>query len=131
MSIALRIILVVVCILTCAYTLRKIRKSQMQIEDSLFWIIISAGLVVISVLPDLASFFSHVFGIGATVNFVFLVMIFLLLIKVFLMSLKMSQMEDRIKKLVQRIAIQNQEEEVILNNFCKEDGKEQQSEHCE
>lgn len=131
MSIVLRIMLVVVCILTCAYTLRKIRKSQMQIEDSLFWIIISAGLVVISVLPDLASFFSHVFGIGATVNFVFLVMIFLLLMKVFLMSLKISQMEDRIKKLVQRIAIRNQEEDKVLNGLCKEENrKELQSEDC-
>ncbi|MBP3609556.1 MAG: DUF2304 domain-containing protein [Lachnospiraceae bacterium] len=110
MSIVLRIILVVACVLTCAYTLRKIRKSQMQIEDSLYWILISFGLVIVSIFPELVEKFSELCGVGAPVNFVFLVMIFLLLLKVFLMSLKMSQMEDKMKKLVQRLTIQKYED---------------------
>lgn len=110
MSVVLRIILVIACVLTCAYTLRKIRKSQMQIEDSLYWILISIGLVIVSVFPGVITFLSELCGVGAPVNFVFLVMIFLLLLKVFLMSLKMSQMEDKMKKLVQRLAIQKNED---------------------
>lgn len=106
--------------LTCAYTLRKIRKSQMQIEDSLYWIIISVGLVIMSLFPRIVDFFSDLCGVGATVNFVFLVMIFILLAKVFLMSLKMSQMEERIKKLVQRMTIQNLENDNLMQGFVKE-----------
>ena len=81
MSPVLKIILIIVCTMTCYYTLRKIRKSQMQIEDSLFWILISIVLVIISIFPQIADFMSKLLGIGATVNFVFLAMIFILLIK--------------------------------------------------
>ncbi len=132
MTIVLRVILILACAMTCLYTLRKIRKSQMQIEDSLFWIAISFGLLLISIFPELANFFSGIFGVGATVNFIFLVMIFILLLKVFMMSLKMSQMEDKIKKLVQRITIINQEEEELLEELSAgiETGKEKQSKDC-
>lgn len=86
----------------------------MQIEDSLFWILISTILVILSIFPKIADFMASLLGIGATVNFVFLAMIFILLIKVFMLSLKISQMEDRIKNLVQRIAIKEYEKEKIL-----------------
>lgn len=121
MSMVFRIILVVACVLTCAYTLRKIRKSQMQIEDSLFWILISFGLVLISIFPEIVMFFSNLIGVGAPVNFVFLVIIFILLLKVFFMSLKISQMEDKFKKLVQKIAIQNQKDEEKMSKLYKKE----------
>lgn len=108
MSFTFRIILTISCILTFLYTLRKIRKSQMKIDDSLYWIIISSDLVIISLFPSLSDFFANLFGIGATVNFIFLIMIFLLLIKVFSLSIKLSQTEERLKKLVQYLAIEKE-----------------------
>lgn len=109
MTTMLRTILVIMCLMTYCYTLHKIRKSQMQIEDSIFWIIISALLVLVSIFPDIAYRISDCLGIGAPVNFVFLSMIFILLFKVFSMSVKMSQLEYKIKNLVQQIAIKNLE----------------------
>lgn len=107
MSLILRIMLIASCMMTCVYTLRKIRKSQMQIEDSLFWICMSFGLVFLSIFPGIATKLTELLGIISPVNFVFLVMIFILILKVFLLSLKVSQLEDKQKHLVQRIAIQN------------------------
>ena len=109
MSWELRVILVIACVLTCAYTLRKIKKSQMLIEDSLFWIIISFGLVLLSAFPGLADRISTLIGIGSTVNCVFLVIIFILILKTFLLTLKVSQLEEKVKNLVQRLAIQRNE----------------------
>lgn len=106
MTITLRVVLIVACGLTCWYTLRKIRKSQMQIEDSLFWIFLSFGLAVVSLFPGLAEYFAGVLGIYSPTNFVFLAVIFLLLIKVFTLTLKFSQLEEKLKRLVQRIAIE-------------------------
>ena len=99
MTAVLKTVLILACLLTCFYTLHKIRKSQMQIEDSVFWIIISALLVIVSIFP----------GIGVPVNFVFLAMIFILLYKVFSMSVRISQLEYKLKNLVQQIAIKNYE----------------------
>lgn len=111
MTTILRIVLIIACFITCYYALHKIRKSQMQIEDSIFWILFSIILVLVSIFPGIAYFISDLLGIGAPVNFVFLAMIFILLFKVFTMSIRMSQLEYRIKNLVQQIAIKNNEME--------------------
>ena len=50
----LRAVLVLACLLTCCYTLHKIRKAQMQIEDSMFWILMSGVLVCVSIFPGIA-----------------------------------------------------------------------------
>lgn len=109
MTTLLRTVLIIVCFLTCCYALHKIRKSQMQIEDSIFWILFSVALVVISMFPNIAYFLADLLGVGSPVNFVFLAVIFILIFKVFSMSIKMSQLEYRIKNLVQQIAIKNHE----------------------
>lgn len=105
MTIVLRVILIIVCLLTMVFLIRKIRQAKVQIEDSLFWIFFSAGLLIISIFPQIADFMAGLLGIYSTVNFLFLFIIFILMIKIFNMSLHISQLENRIKELVQRVAI--------------------------
>ena len=119
MTSILRIVLIIVCFLTCYYALYKIRKSQMQIEDSIFWILFSIALVIISIIPDIAYFLANLLGIGSPVNFVFLAVIFIMIFKVFSMSIKISQLEYKIRNLVQQIAINNYE----LEKKKKEENK--------
>ena len=117
MSLVFKIILVVTSVLACVYALRKIRKSQLRIEDALFWIVISVMLVIVSVFPGLAEFFTKLIGMEAPSNFIFLVMIFLLLVKTFSLSIKVSQTEERIKNLVQKLAIINNETEKEIDDL--------------
>lgn len=105
MSIYLRILLIIISFLTSYYVMKKIRKFQLQIEDSLFWIIVSICLILLSLFPSIAINISSFIGIESPANFIFLVVIFILLIKVFMMSIKMSQNEHKIKILTQEIAI--------------------------
>lgn len=107
MSIQLRVVLIIISVLTCYYTLYKIKKSQIQIEDSIFWIFTSISLVLLSIFPQIAFFCADLLAIDSAVNFVYLAVIFLLIIKVFMLSIKLSQTEERIKNLVQRIAIES------------------------
>lgn len=111
MTPVLRIVLIVMSILTTSYMMRKIRNAKAQIEDSIFWIFLSALLIVISIFPSIPAFVSKILGIMAPVNFLFLFMIFILLVKVFSMSLKISALETKLKNLIQEIAIQDKEEE--------------------
>ena len=105
MSLFLRIILIVVAILACVFVLRKIRKSQMRIEDTLFWLVISFGVLVLGFFPQIAYLLSDAIGIMSPVNFVFLVFVFLLLFKVFILTVQVSQQQEKIKNLTQHIAI--------------------------
>ncbi|EOS23715.1 hypothetical protein C804_05404 [Lachnospiraceae bacterium A4] len=105
MSMALRILLFVASVLTCTYIARKLKKSQIQVMDTVFWIGLAVLFIMLSVFPEIASFLAALIGFQAPVNFIFLLMIFLLLIRCFLLSIRVSQLEDRLKNLVEELAI--------------------------
>lgn len=115
MPIILRILLFLASVGTFVFVLQKIRKSQMKIEDSIFWILLSIVILGMSIFPNIIFEVSYRLNIESPTNFVYLVFIFVLLIKVFSMSIKISQLENRIKNLAQKIAI----DETIRNEEKK------------
>lgn len=113
MTVTLRIALILVSVGTLFLMMRKIRQSKLQIENAIFWIILALVLVVFSIFPSVADFASHLLGIYATTNFLFVCAIFILIVKVFYMTIHISQLETKIKELTQQMALadkQNQEE---------------------
>ena len=105
MTLLLRVVLTVVSILTTILIVRKVRMSQMRIEDSVFWIGFSFLLIVFSVFPKIVYLMSDMVGTQTPVNFIFLFVIFLLILKMFRMSVRISQLETKIKDLAQKMAI--------------------------
>ena len=105
MSYYLRLLIILASIITLFYVLRKIRKAQIQIADSLFWIFLSLVFVIMGTFPQVVYALTRWMGFQAPVNLIFLVMIFILLLKVFLSSIKISQLEDKLDSLVQEMAI--------------------------
>lgn len=116
MSIALRVMLFVASILTCIYIARKLKKSQVQVMDTVFWIGMAILFIMLSAFPEIAGFLSTLMGFQAPVNFIFLLMIFLLLIKSFLLSIRVSQLEDRLKNLVEELAIRENDDVIVRNS---------------
>ena len=106
MSIALRIALVVVSLLTLLFIARKIRNSKVKLEDSIFWICFAALIFLLSLFPGIFYFLSDVMGFQSPVNLVFLVFIFVLLIQSFNLSMRISQADTKIKELTQQLAIE-------------------------
>ena len=105
MSVYLRGILLAASIFTCIYMVRKIRRSQVQVMDMLFWVGISAVLILMGAFPSIAIAFSRLLQFDSPANFVFLVIIFLIMFRCFLMSVKISRMEDRLQTLAEEMAI--------------------------
>ncbi len=105
MTTMLRILLILVSVATMGMMVRKIRQAKVQIEDSIFWILLAMMLVVFSIFPAAADGLARLLGIYSTANFLFLFTIFLLIVKLFTMTLRMSQMETRLKELVQKMAL--------------------------
>ena len=68
MSIALRIVLFAASVLTCAYIARKLKKSQIQVMDTVFWIGLSVLFIILSVFPNIASILSTFMGFQAPVD---------------------------------------------------------------
>ena len=105
MSLGIRIALLIGALALFIFVLRSIKKSKMRIEDALFWIFLSAFVLLLRVFPAIISVPSTWFGFQAPVNFVFLLFIAILLVKCFTMSRHTSQLETKIKELTQQIAI--------------------------
>ena len=106
MTTMLRIVLLLVSFCTMLFIIKKIRKSKIKLEDSIFWLIFAILLLLASVFPQLFEALAAVTGVYATSNFVFLFFIFVLLIKSFSMSVQISQLDTKIKELSQQLAIE-------------------------
>lgn len=106
MTMLLRTVLVLACVLTTLLIMRKIRQSKMRIEDSVFWIGFSFMLILFSVFPQLVYLMSDMVGTQTPVNFIFLFVIFVLIIRMFRLTVKLSHLETKMRELVQRIAIE-------------------------
>ena len=111
MTTVFRVILIVVSVFTMAFMMRKIRQSKIQIEAAMFWVFMSAVLVIFAVCPPVADVCARLLGIYSTPNFLFLLMIFLLMVKVFTLTLQVSQLESKQKELVQQMALEQFERE--------------------
>ncbi|MBQ6857053.1 MAG: DUF2304 domain-containing protein [Lachnospiraceae bacterium] len=105
MTTMLRIVLVIVSVLTTWMIMRKIRTSQMRIEDSIFWIGFLFMLILFSVCPQIVYWMSDLSGTQTPVNFIFTFIIFVLIVRRFRMTVKISQLETRLRDLVEKIAI--------------------------
>lgn len=115
MSTMLRICLIVASVLTTVLMMSKIRKSKIQIEDSIFWVLFSLVLIVFSLFPGVAYWMSDLIGTQAPSNFIFMLIIFLLLARVFSLTVRISQLETKLRELVQRIALDELENEESAN----------------
>ena len=111
MTTGMRIFLIIGSVLSCVYVLRRIRKSKMKTEDSVFWIFFSAILVLLGIFPGIADWLAGLLGVQSTVNLVYLIIIFLLLIRVFVQDQKVARAEAQLVHLVQAYAIDREKEE--------------------
>ena len=109
MSNCLRIILIMVSVMTYFYIARKLKKSQLQVMDAFFWIVFSFVLMVIGIFPGIAIFLAKIVGIQSPVNFVYLVVIFLLILRSCMLTIRISWLEERVKNLVEEIAIREKD----------------------
>ena len=124
MSLVLRIILILASVGTCFYISRKLKKAQVDTHDTIFWLLFSCILILVSIFPKDADWMAQRLGIYSTVNMVFLLIIFALLLRVFQLTIKSSQMEHKIRILVEELAIRDKavqvSEEKILEGQKKE-----------
>lgn len=105
LSITLRALLIVSAFLLLLFVLRKLRKSQLEIQDSLFWLVFALVLVIVSIVPHIAFFAASFFGFESPSNFVFLCVIAALILRLFSLTSQVSVLKGRLESLAQEIAL--------------------------
>lgn len=109
MALQLRIFLIVAAVLTLAFVLRKIRKSQVKIADAVFWFFLVLLFIVLAVFPDIVYACAAALGVESPVNFVFLCIVAVLFIKEFTASLEIAKLKAKLSQLVQDEALNENE----------------------
>ena len=105
MSTTLRALLIIFATLVFTFVIRKLKKSQIQVLDSLFWLLFILSFVLLGVFPEIALYISSELGFMSASNFVFLYVIAVLVMRDFSNSLRISKQEERINGLAQSIAL--------------------------
>lgn len=105
MGIVLRVFLAIIAIGVFAMIVRKVRTSQMEASDSIFWFLFGACFVVFAIVPQVAYFFSNLLGFQSPSNFIFLFAIGVLLIKCFSLSVKHASLRMKVNELAQQVAL--------------------------
>lgn len=106
----LQIMFIIASIGTFWFVLRRIRKRNLNIEDSISWILWALLLLLFSIIPQIPTYISSKLGFMSTSNFVLTMFIFFLYLMLFAQNVKISELKDKNKDLVQRLSIRDYEE---------------------
>ena len=112
MTITLRIILILASTLSFILCVRKIKKSELKIENSIIWLLGSLLLILMSVFSNAVTWISSILGFEAPVNFVWMCAIGFLLIEIFLDNIRISNLNEKLKNVNHYIALKENEEKM-------------------
>lgn len=106
-NITLRIFLLLVAVFTLLFVVRKLRKSALEIIDSIFWVFLAVLLIVVAAFPQLVFWVTGIFGFDSSSNFVFFCGILVLLARTFTQNLKIAELKKKLTKMAQTVALDN------------------------
>lgn len=105
MSMVLRSVLLVAAMFSCGWIIHRIRKAQVRLEDTLFWIMAAVILAILGLFPEVSYWMARMLGIQSPANFIFFIMICLLFEKVLTMSILHSQIEEKYISIAAEMAL--------------------------
>ena len=111
MSLVLQILILIVTLYCFLSVVKAVKKGKMRIEYAIIWVLVTFGLIIVALIPQICVGLSRLLGVISPVNFVFLAIIFILGIVVYILSLKISALEEKINHLVEYIAVNNKNNE--------------------
>lgn len=107
LTLSLRIVLIVCATLVLLFIVRRIKKSKIDVMDSIFWLFFSLSFVVLALFPQMASFFAGLLGFQASANFVFVYVIAALLMRDFSNKAKIAMLRKKVEDLIQEVALRS------------------------
>lgn len=108
MPLILRILLFISSLLSFIFVTRRLKKSEVKLYDTTFWIILSTVFVILSIFPGLGIGLAQLVGVQSPINFIFLIIIFCLLAHCFIQSLRFSALEDKFERFVEKDALKEE-----------------------
>ena len=109
MTLVLRILLLIGALFAMGIVINSVRKSKIRISDSVYWVVSAVILVLFALIPQLAYFFSGLFGFMSPANFVLMLVIVLMLIRIFHQSCAISKLTYKVEQLSAELALRDKD----------------------
>ena len=109
MPLVLRILLLIGALFAMGIVINSVRKSKIRISDSVYWVVSAGILVLFALIPQLAYFFSSLFGFMSPANFVLLLVIVMILIRLFHQSCAISKLTYKVEQLSSELALRDKD----------------------
>lgn len=109
MTLVLRILLLIGALFAMGIVINSVRKSKIRISDSVYWVVSAVILVLFALIPQLAYFFSGLFGFMSPANFVLMLVIVLMLIRIFHQSCAISKLTYKVEQLSADLALRDKD----------------------
>ena len=109
MTLVLRILLLIGALFAMGIVINSVHKSKIRISDSVYWVVSAVILVLFALIPQLAYFFSGLFGFMSPANFVLLLVIVMILIRLFHQSCAISKLTYKVEQLSSELALRDKD----------------------
>ena len=109
MTLILRILLLIGALFAMGIVINSVRKSKIRISDSVYWVVSAGILILFALIPQLAYFFSGLFGFMSPANFVLLLVIVMILIRLFHQSCAISKLTYKVEQLSSELALRDKD----------------------
>lgn len=109
MTLVLRILLLIGALFAMGIVINSVRKSKIRISDSVYWVVSAGILVLFALIPQLAYFFSGLFGFMSPANFVLMLVIVMMLIRIFHQSCAISKLTFKVEQLSAELALRDKD----------------------
>lgn len=108
----LQISLVFLCLLLLFLLINMIKRYELQLKYALLWFVVVVIMIALSLVPQIAFYFTDIFGFQAPSNFVFLVGILSGMVIIFSLTVSISNSSNKLRQMSQEMGLLKQQ----LNN---------------
>jgi len=109
LTLRMQIIVFVMILFFIIYLFVLARKRSLDSKYVLAWMLVSVGILIFALLPQLMDILSEKIGVFSPVNMVFFIGFIYMGFIVFALSIAISRQSQRMKKLIQKIALLEKE----------------------
>lgn len=114
MTLKLQLIIGAILVIALIAIVNMIRQRKLELKYALSWLIAIAFVLILDCFPVLLTKLSEFLGIWAPVNMIFFLGFCFALMIIFILTVTLSRMSERVRKLAQAVALNEEKIEQLL-----------------
>lgn len=109
MTLRLQILIIAALVIALIFIILQIRNRKLDLKYSLTWFFLILALLILTIFPQILTFFSDLVGFGSQMNMLFVSGFLLTLLIIFTLTRAVSKLMDQVRTLTQKVALLERE----------------------